>query len=271
MNIHRWRKLSGSDPSTYELITKIQTLQKRLISKTEEVVEKELIIQQKERLYKEIKEVLQRQPGPEVMEELRIVKDAVKSKVRECKSLASELNMYHSQVNEYKYEIERLNREYQELKKKYYDRRKRDRDGTNAANYNSKMANSLFMNSKISPDAIGLLDNLPSLIPNSDAFPNHFLKNIHKNDTKPNSSQFQYAAAKTPIKPNSPKGTRFSGGGFNHSTTSHNTHNQYPAQIIESQTATAADFTDTSLPGLPMEDNLTQTEEKIVNAEVIQD
>jgi hypothetical protein len=85
MNIHRWRRLSGSDPSTFELITKIQTLQKRLITKTEEVVEKELVIHQKERLYKEVKEVLQRQPGPEVVEELRIVREAIKSKMRECK------------------------------------------------------------------------------------------------------------------------------------------------------------------------------------------
>jgi hypothetical protein len=33
MNVHRWRKLEGSDPATYEMIQKIQTLQKRLISK----------------------------------------------------------------------------------------------------------------------------------------------------------------------------------------------------------------------------------------------
>ncbi|KAH6574503.1 hypothetical protein BASA62_002432 [Batrachochytrium salamandrivorans] len=118
MNIHRWRKLAGSDPSTYELITKIQTLQKRLITKTEEVVEKELVIQQKEKLYTQVKLVLQRQPGPEVVEELRVVRDAVKTKIHECKALASELNMYHSQVNEYKYEIERLGRELQDLKKK---------------------------------------------------------------------------------------------------------------------------------------------------------
>ena len=31
MNIHRWRKLEGSDPSTYEMIQKIQTLQKRWV------------------------------------------------------------------------------------------------------------------------------------------------------------------------------------------------------------------------------------------------
>ncbi|XP_053548975.1 cilia- and flagella-associated protein 58 [Bombina bombina] len=45
MNVHRWRKLEASDPGTYELIQKIHTLQKRLISKTEEVVEKELLLQ----------------------------------------------------------------------------------------------------------------------------------------------------------------------------------------------------------------------------------
>ncbi|KAI8819407.1 uncharacterized protein EV422DRAFT_111653 [Fimicolochytrium jonesii] len=125
LNIHRWRKLSGSDPSTFELIIKIQTLQRRLIAKTGQVVEKELIINQKEKLYKEVKDVLQRQPGPEVMEELRVVREAVRSKVKECKALASELNMYHSQVNEYKYEIERVNRELQELKKKYYESRRK--------------------------------------------------------------------------------------------------------------------------------------------------
>ena len=38
MNVHRWRKLEGTDSDTYEMITKIQTLQKRLIGKTEEVL-----------------------------------------------------------------------------------------------------------------------------------------------------------------------------------------------------------------------------------------
>jgi chromosome segregation ATPase len=38
LNVHRWRRLEGSDPSTLEMIMKIQTLQKRLIKKTEEVM-----------------------------------------------------------------------------------------------------------------------------------------------------------------------------------------------------------------------------------------
>lgn len=37
MNVHRWRKLEATDSETYDLMTKIQTLQKRLIAKTEEV------------------------------------------------------------------------------------------------------------------------------------------------------------------------------------------------------------------------------------------
>ena len=82
MNVHRWRKLEGSDPATYEMIQKIQTLQKRLIMKTEEVVEKDLLIQEKEKLYVELKNILARQPGPEVAEQLSVYQHNLKEKVR---------------------------------------------------------------------------------------------------------------------------------------------------------------------------------------------
>ncbi|KAL5022872.1 hypothetical protein ScPMuIL_002027 [Solemya velum] len=126
MNIHRWRKLEGSDPSTYEMIQKMHTLQKRLITKTEEVVEKELLIQEKEKLYLELKHILARQPGPEVAEQLQIYQQTLKEKTKQMKSMASELNMYESQVNEYKYEIERIARELQDVKKKYFMQKKKE-------------------------------------------------------------------------------------------------------------------------------------------------
>lgn len=66
MNVHRWRKLEGSDPETFERIQLIQSLQRKLIGKTEEVLEKDLLIQEKEKLYLELKSILARQPGPEV-------------------------------------------------------------------------------------------------------------------------------------------------------------------------------------------------------------
>lgn len=68
LNYHRWRKLEGTDPETWELLQKIQTLQKRLIKKTEEVVEKDVQIQEKEKIYVELKSLLARAPGPEVGE-----------------------------------------------------------------------------------------------------------------------------------------------------------------------------------------------------------
>lgn len=126
MNIHRWRKLEGSDPSTYEMIQKIQTLQRRLIQKTEEVVEKELLIQEKEKLYMELKQILARQPGPEVAEQLSIYQQTLKEKTKQMKGMSSELNMYEAQVKEYKYEIERLAKELQEVKKKFYMQKRKE-------------------------------------------------------------------------------------------------------------------------------------------------
>ena len=58
LNVHRWRKLESTDIETYELIQKIQSLQKRLIAKTEEVGEKDVLIQEKEKLYIELKNIL---------------------------------------------------------------------------------------------------------------------------------------------------------------------------------------------------------------------
>jgi chromosome segregation ATPase len=125
MNIHRWRKLEGADPTTFELIQKIQTLQKRLIAKTEQVVEKELQIQSNEKLYKELKTILSKQPGPEVAEQLNTYQQNLKEKTNQLKALASEVNMYRSDTQEYKFEIQRLNNEMQTIKKKYYQVKKK--------------------------------------------------------------------------------------------------------------------------------------------------
>ncbi|KAG2776948.1 Cilia- and flagella-associated protein 58 [Phytophthora cactorum] len=123
MNVHRWRKLEGSDPATYELLQKIQTLQKRLIQKTEEVVEKELVNQEKEKLYQELKAILARQPGPEVAEQLSWYQQVVREKEKQLKSLLSEQNMFQAKEHELKFEIERLARELHEFKRKYYKKK----------------------------------------------------------------------------------------------------------------------------------------------------
>merc|ERR1712139_316312 len=126
MNVHRWRKLEGSDPAMFELIQKVRTLQKRLISKTEEVVAKDLEIQEKERLHKELSGILEKQPGPEVMEQLEMYQDNLAARLNQMKAMQSELKTYQSQVGDYKDEIDRLTRELQEVKKKYFEQKKRE-------------------------------------------------------------------------------------------------------------------------------------------------
>ncbi|XP_065184349.1 cilia- and flagella-associated protein 58-like [Sycon ciliatum] len=135
LNVHRWRTLKGTDPSKFELINKVQTLQKKLIGKTEEVVEKELAIKDKEKLYVELKQILARQPGPEVEQQVVMYQQTLKAKTKQLKAMAAELNMFEAQISEAKMESERLGRELQEVKKKYFmmkkkEQQKRERDSS---------------------------------------------------------------------------------------------------------------------------------------------
>ncbi|NXY13188.1 CFA58 protein, partial [Atrichornis clamosus] len=126
LQVHRWRKLEASDPTTYELILKVQRLQKRLISKTGEVIEKEFLLQEKEKLYVELRHVLARQPGPEATEQLQQYRHILREKTKQLKVLSSELNMCETQGKEYKHEIERLNNELVEVKKKYLAEKRKE-------------------------------------------------------------------------------------------------------------------------------------------------
>ncbi|KAI5618447.1 cilia- and flagella-associated protein 58, partial [Silurus asotus] len=120
LNVHRWRRLEASDPSTFELIQKIHSLQRRLISKSEEVVKQELLLQEKEKLYVELKHIIARQPGPEAAEQLYSCQQHLKKKTNQLKALTAELNMQESQTEKYKYEIEQVTAELQNVKKKYF-------------------------------------------------------------------------------------------------------------------------------------------------------
>jgi predicted RNase H-like nuclease (RuvC/YqgF family) len=89
------------------------------------VVEKDLLIQEKDKLYVELKNILARQPGPEVAEQLSIYQQGLRDKTKSMKAMASELNMYQAQVNESKYEMEKLTRELQDVKRKYYEQKRK--------------------------------------------------------------------------------------------------------------------------------------------------
>ena len=109
-----------------QMVQKIQALQKRLIAKTEEVVEKDLLIQEKDKLYVELKNILARQPGPEVAEQLSTYQQSLTERAKQMEQMEAELTMSHTQASEYKFEIARINKELVEVKKKFFEQRKRE-------------------------------------------------------------------------------------------------------------------------------------------------
>ena len=62
--------MEGSDPTTYELIHKVQALQRRLLATTEAVAAGEAALSDKQALIAQLKAQLERSPGPDAAAEL---------------------------------------------------------------------------------------------------------------------------------------------------------------------------------------------------------
>ena len=81
--MHRWRKLEGSDPATFELLQKVQLLHKRLIRGSEQLVERDLQIKERELLCHQLQAIIKRAPGAEAGRQLLLTQVG-----RECLSRA---------------------------------------------------------------------------------------------------------------------------------------------------------------------------------------
>lgn len=133
MNVHRWRVLESSDPKRYEKICQIQALQLQLIGKSDEVVQNELLIQEKEKIYIELKNIISRQPGPEVEEQILVYQQTFKEKGAQLKAMDEELDMYRQQVGLFKDEIVRLDATMAAVKKKWFKVKKAQESAGTAA------------------------------------------------------------------------------------------------------------------------------------------
>ena len=120
LNIHRWRVLESSDPKRYEKILQIQSLQKELVSKSDDIVQSDLLIQEREKVYMELKKVIARQPGPEVEEQVLVYQQTYKDKVKQFDSMNEELSMYREQVKYFKEDLARMETEMDQVKRKWF-------------------------------------------------------------------------------------------------------------------------------------------------------
>ncbi|KAJ3129075.1 hypothetical protein HK098_002667 [Nowakowskiella sp. JEL0407] len=119
VNVHRWRKLEGSNPQAYEMIQLLHSLQKKLIEKTQENSQKEALIQQQEETYLRLKAILGKQIGPEALEQVSEYQQILKDKTMQMKHMGTELNMYQAQVREYRYAVFQLDKALGEVRNLY--------------------------------------------------------------------------------------------------------------------------------------------------------
>lgn len=126
MNIHRWRVLESSDPQRFERIKQIQELQKEVIAKADEVIRTDLLIQEKEKVYLELKAIIARQPGPEVEEQLLTYQLTLKEKTKQLAAMDDELDMYRQQASTYKEDIIDIDRQMERIKKQWLKAKKAD-------------------------------------------------------------------------------------------------------------------------------------------------
>jgi chromosome segregation ATPase len=98
MNVHRYRILEGADPAAFELLQANQTLQRRLVRKTEEVEERSMQVRDTQLQVREAEEQLARMPGPEVAAQLTACQGELRTKARQMKALSAELAALRTQL-----------------------------------------------------------------------------------------------------------------------------------------------------------------------------
>ncbi|KAJ9575837.1 hypothetical protein L9F63_007295 [Diploptera punctata] len=121
LNIHRWRKFEGTDPEKFELLQKIQYLEKRVLVETKKSVDKESKLREIENTCNNLRELLSRQPGPEAAERLQKTQRVLKERDEKIKCLIVELQMNETQVTKFISDIGKTKEELLDFKKKYYD------------------------------------------------------------------------------------------------------------------------------------------------------
>jgi chromosome segregation ATPase len=126
VNIHRWRQLLDKDAAAYQLVRNVQQLQSTLIKKAAEVEEKDAVIQEKERLYVELRRVLARQPGAETVEQLQIYEATIKDKRAKLKAMRDDLAFYQARTRDLAFDLRKLDQQLQLLKLDYFERRRRE-------------------------------------------------------------------------------------------------------------------------------------------------
>ncbi|CAH0597808.1 unnamed protein product [Chrysodeixis includens] len=121
LNVHRWRKLQGTDPESVRLTQKLRLTQKKVLAQSEMLVLKDRELKETRNLYTAVKDMLALQPSPEIQQTLNRTQRALSQRTTKMKCLIAELSMREKQVTDLRLELDRVNSDLQSFKQKYYE------------------------------------------------------------------------------------------------------------------------------------------------------
>ncbi|XP_052744958.1 cilia- and flagella-associated protein 58-like [Bicyclus anynana] len=121
LNVHRWRKLQGTDPESVHLTQKLRLTQKKVLAQSEMLVLKDRELKETKNLYTAVKDMLALQPSPEIQQTLNRTQRALTQRTAKMKCLIAELSMRERQVADLRLELDRGNSELASFKQKYYE------------------------------------------------------------------------------------------------------------------------------------------------------
>ncbi|XP_050681914.1 cilia- and flagella-associated protein 58-like [Leptidea sinapis] len=129
LNVHRWRKLQGTDPESVHLTHKLRLTQKKVLAQSEMLVLKDRELKETRNLYSAVKDMLALQPSPEIQQTLNKTQRALAQRTNKMKCLLAELSMREKQVSDLRLELERVQQELACVKQNYFDmKRALDKD-----------------------------------------------------------------------------------------------------------------------------------------------
>lgn len=119
-NKDRWRELEGEDPDEEALDAKISIIEERLNSKKEQLLEKELILDEVSSLVDKLKTDATegRQSTLEVSEKINEFQSRLRELTRKMKATISELSMCQANIIKYQNQREELEETFENAKKR---------------------------------------------------------------------------------------------------------------------------------------------------------
>ena len=107
INVNKWKSIGSDNNDVYELMGKIQAVQKKLISQTEKIITQDLKIQNQKETIQNFEEIYRKNPGIKEAKQLAFLQRKLKNKIRKLKSVAAELNLYRFKQNTAQLEMEK--------------------------------------------------------------------------------------------------------------------------------------------------------------------